>query len=239
MLDFTGRIAALVEDLVRRLPALAHVRTDRLLLTLSRARRGGLSGTFARIYPLKFEGGTDRVTRRVGGRWQTYEIPPVVHDGRQILYIIAFVLPRFQNLPFETKLATVIHELYHIGPACDGDIRRLPGKNFAHGHSREVYNRLMTDLAAEYLRVRGDRALTEFLEHDFRTLERRYGGVTGLRASPPLPRLVATDPAPRRARLRGPEPAPPLERRRAIAGTCDQLSLPFPDERPRTTRRPR
>ncbi len=194
MLDFTARMEALVEDLVHRLPALAHVQTDRLLLAVSRARRGGLSGTFARIYPLKFEGGADRFTRRIGGMRQTYEMPPVVHDGRQILYIITFLLPRFQNLPFETKLATVIHELYHVGPACDGDIRRLPGKNFAHGHSRKVYDRHMTDQAARYLHGTRDRALTEFLEHDFRTLERRYGGVTGLRASPPLPRLVATEP---------------------------------------------
>lgn len=215
MLDFTERMGALVEDLVRRLPALGHIRTERLLLAVSRARRGGLSGTFARIYPLKFEGGTDRFMRRVGRARQTYEMPPVVHEGRRILYIVTFLLPRFQNLPFETKLATVIHELYHVGPACDGDIRRLPGKNFAHGHSREVYDRHMSELAARYVHGTRDRALTEFLEHDFRTLDRRYGGVTGLRVSPPLPRLVATEPARRGGQLLLPFPD---QRRRALAG---------------------
>ncbi len=236
MLDFTGRMEALVADIVRRLPAFEHIDPDRLLLAVSRARRGGLSGTFARIYPLRFEGGVSRWTRRAGRTLQTYEMPPVLHGGREILYIITFLLPRFQNLPFEAKLATVIHELYHVGPACDGDIRRLPGKNFAHGPSRELYDQRMAALAAEYLRRGADRRLTEFLEHDFRTLERRYGGVTGLRVSPPVPRLVATEPAPRRPRARAEPPAPPGGHGRSPAPRPEppsepparQLSLPFP-----------
>jgi predicted metallopeptidase len=223
MFDFTGRMEALVEDIVRRLPALRHVRTDRLLVTVSRARRGGLSGTYARIFPLRFEGGSSRTTRRVGASLQTYEMPPLVHDGREVLYIITFLLPRFQNLPFEAKIATVVHELYHVGEACDGDIRRLPGKNFAHGHSREAYDRKMTALAAEYLAAGGHEPLTGFLAESFRTLERRHGGVRGRRLSPPVPRLVATEPAPRPRRAPRPAQPPP-----ALAPPpLGQLLLPF------------
>lgn len=197
-----------MEDIVRRLPVFAHVRSESLLVTVSQARRGGLSGTYARIFPLRFEGGAPRTTRRVGREVRTYEMPPLVHDGRQILYIVTFLLPRFQNLTFEQKVATVIHELYHVSEAGDGDIRRLPGKNFAHGHSREAYDRKMAALAAEYLADPRHRPFTEFLRPRFHTLEARHGGVSGRRVSPPAPRLVAGEPAPRRTPT--PPPAPLL-----------------------------
>ena len=215
MFDFTGRMEALVEDLVRRLPAFAHVRTDRLLVTVSHARRGGLAGTYARIYPLRFEGGASRTTRRTRRALETYEMPPLVHEGREILYIITFLLPRFQNLTFEAKLATVAHELYHVGLDCDGDIRRLPGRKFAHGRSREAYDRRMAALAAEYLSLGGHTAQTAFLRPRWATLVRRFGGVTGRRVAPPLPRLVATEPLPtmRGGPARARASADPSERR--------------------------
>lgn len=228
MFDFTGPMEALVEDIVRRLPAFAHVRTDRLLVTVSRARRGGLSGTYARIFPLRFEHGAVRTTRRVGRELHTYEMPPLVYEGRHILYIITFLLPRFQNLTFEQKVATVIHELYHVSERCDGDIRRLAGKNFAHGHSRRAYDRKMEALAAEYLAHPGHRAFTEFLRPRFHTLEARYGGVTGRRVSPPVPRLVAREPVTRRAR-RPAVAAPPVH---------PPVQLPFPFATPPPARRP-
>ena len=38
--------------------------------------------------------------------------------------------------PFEEKLTTVFHELYHISPMFDGDIRRLEGRYHVHSHSQ-------------------------------------------------------------------------------------------------------
>ncbi|HEU5319156.1 MAG TPA: putative metallopeptidase [Methylomirabilota bacterium] len=229
MVDFTGPLEALVEDIVRRLPALAHVRSDTLLVTVSRARRGGLSGTYARIFPLRFEQGALRSTRRVGRELHTYEMPPLVHHGRPILYIVTFLLPRFQNLTFEQKVATVVHELYHVSERCDGDIRRLAGKNFAHGHSRQAYDRKMDALAAEYLAHPGHRGVTEFLRPRFHALEARHGGVTGRRLSPPVPRLVGREPAPRRGRPPVALVPPPVR---------TPMQMPFPFSSPPLARRP-
>jgi predicted metallopeptidase len=241
MFDFTGRMEALVEDIVRRLPVFAHVRTERLLVTLSRARRGGLSGTYARIFPLRFEHGATRTVRRTGGAIQSYEMPRLVHQGRDILYIVTFLLPRFQNLDFDTKVTTVIHELYHVGERCDGDIRRLPGKNFAHGHSRDVYDRKMAALAREYLALPGHEGVTGFLRDGFRALERRFGAVAGRRLAPPAPRLVATEPAPRRrAVVPGTQPAPPPFAPRPFPVLpVGQLTFPFANPSPARRRAPR
>lgn len=218
-----------MEDLARRLPVFAHVRTDRLLVAVSHARRGGVSGTYARIYPLRFERGATRTTRRTRSAVETYEMPPLVHDGREILYIVTFLLPRFLNLTFEAKLATVVHELYHVSPDCDGDIRRLPGRKFAHGRSREAYDRRMATLAAHYLALGRHEPYTDFLRPRWVTLVRRYGGVTGRRVSPPVPRLVQQTRAGRSTERAA---AGPLERPRPSQGAPPallpgQLPLPF------------
>ena len=57
-----------------------------------------------------------------------------------MLYILNFYLPRFLDLPFREKLTTMLHELWHIGPKFDGDVRRLGGRCFAHGSSQKQYD---------------------------------------------------------------------------------------------------
>ena len=78
-------------------------------------------------------------------------MPRLTHEGRDILYLITLMIPRFLRLSFEQKLSTLIHELYHISESFDGDIRRFPGRNFAHGHSRSAYNRIIRTLMQRYL----------------------------------------------------------------------------------------
>ena len=62
-------------------------------------------------------------------------------DGVEMLYLMTFCLPRFQNQPFEDKLVTLFHELYHIGPAFDGDLRRHAGRYAVHSGSQRRYDR--------------------------------------------------------------------------------------------------
>jgi hypothetical protein len=81
----------------------------------------------------------------------------------EILYLVYFLTPRFFNLPPREKLITVFHELYHISPAFDGDIRRFPGRNFAHGSSTKRYNTLMANLVDDYMAGLDKDALPSFL----------------------------------------------------------------------------
>ena len=39
-----------------------------------------------------------------------------------MLYLLSFYLPRFLKLPWREKLATVIHELWHVNPQFNGDL---------------------------------------------------------------------------------------------------------------------
>ena len=69
-----------------------------------------------------------------------------------MLYILTFYLPRFLDHSFREKLITVFHELYHISPAFNGDIRRMDGRYHVHTHSQQEYDREMDRLVEQYLR---------------------------------------------------------------------------------------
>ena len=105
-----------------RLDQLRHVDMSRVAVSFSQTRRAGSQGMFASLTPLRFAGGRMHVFRRKR-RWGIQRL--FDPDGLEMLYILTFYLPRFLDLPLREKLTTVLHELWHIGPKFDGDVRRL------------------------------------------------------------------------------------------------------------------
>jgi hypothetical protein len=191
VIDLSAHLDALGRDLARRLPELAHIDPERALFTIARSRAEGPHGTYARIAPLRFAGGSRELTRR-RGRWrETYRMPELRHGHRDIHYVITVFVPRFLRLSFEQKLATVIHELYHISEACDGDIRRFAGRNFAHGSSRAAYDRIVARLAATYLAGNPPAEILEFLHLEETCWQRGALRLTGITVPLPRARLVA------------------------------------------------
>jgi hypothetical protein len=111
-----------------------------------------------------------------------------VRGGCEVLYVIYLLMPRFAQLSTPERVQTLFHELYHIAPEFNGDFRRFPGRNFAHGPSRKAFDASVAPLAQRWLQ--GGGALRhEILSVGPRTLERRYASVAGLRLT--LPRLTA------------------------------------------------
>ncbi len=52
-----------------------------------------------------------------------------------MLYLVTFCLPRFLDQDFDDKFITLFHELYHISPRFEGDLRRHEGRCALHSHS--------------------------------------------------------------------------------------------------------
>ncbi len=184
--DFTACMRRLCADICARLSEFAHVDLDRVALRGCQTRRHGRYGIHASLTPMRFEGGALHTTRR--GR--LYTIRPLRDaSGREMLYLLSFYLPRFLDLPLEEKLATTCHELWHIGPAFDGDIRRIDhGRCYAHGPSEEQFHAGMQALARRWLEQRPPESLYAELRSDFAALRRRHGQVLATRI--PTPRLV-------------------------------------------------
>ena len=185
--SYTQALGEVVRDVIATLPELAHVDQSRILLAISQARQASKHGVYATCMPLRFEGGAKESV--YNGR--RYAWPVLHHEEREILYLIYFTLPRFhEEQDYPEKLATIIHELYHISPQFNGDLRRFPGKNFAHGSSRESYHAAMRQLAKRYLATSPRAESFEFLKEPFGGLLKRPSGVVGFSIARPRPELV-------------------------------------------------
>jgi hypothetical protein len=180
--DFTWHIRRLCTDMVCRLPELAHIDMSRVAVTFCQSRKPVLHGMFASLTPLRFASGAATTVRR--GRMHRIE-PVCDADGREMLYILSFYLPRFQNLVIREKLITVLHELWHISPDFSGDIRRHEGRYHAHTHSQAEYDEEMGLLADRWLALGPPDDIWLFLRDDFRQLANRHGGIIGMKIRRP------------------------------------------------------
>jgi predicted metallopeptidase len=182
--DFRAAMGRLCADIAKRCPELAHIDVSRLLIGMTQARGGQRHGLQARVTPLRFRGGAS--IRRHGDT--NYRLQRYFVDGREMLYLVTFCLPRFLDQDFDEKFITLFHELFHISPAFDGDFRRLGERCALHSHSKRAYDIRMTALARAYLSGGADPALHSFLRMDFAQLRHRHGSVEGVVV--PRPRLL-------------------------------------------------
>ena len=183
--DFTGRMRELCADIIARTPSLDHVDLSRVAISFCQARKRVTHGLFASLTPLRFQDGA--LTGRRRGR--TYSVQRL-HDrsGTEMLYILSFYLPRFMDLSFREKLITVLHELWHISPRFDGDIRRHAGRCFVHTGSQAQYDAQMGLFADAWLSQSPPEPLYGFLRGDFSELHRQHGRIIGIRI--PRPKLI-------------------------------------------------
>jgi len=182
--DFTGHIHRLCADIVKRCEELRHIDVARLLFGVTQARNSRVFGLQARVTPLRFSRG--HLTRQRRG--VTFQVQRYFFGATEFLYLMTFCLPRFLDQDFDDKFVTLFHELYHINPAFDGDLRRHEGRYSVHSHSQRRYDQRMALQAREYLAGRPDPALHAFLRLNFAQLLQRHGAVTGVVV--PRPKMV-------------------------------------------------
>ncbi len=186
--DFTSHIRVLCGDMIRRLDELSHVDLSRVAISFCQTRKAVRHGMYASLTPLRFAGGGTETVRR-GRRWGLQRL--LDPSGREMLYILSLYLPRFLDLELRRKLNTVIHELWHISPQFDGDVRRFRGRCWAHSGSQKRYDMQVEMLADRWWSLDPPPAAYEFLREDFRSLTQRYGTIYGRRI--PAPRLIPLD----------------------------------------------
>ena len=204
MINYTGRLALLMQDIVSRVPALSFIDMADVLV-FARPGRTSAEGAFATCHCLSLppsEPGyyfwrdrhTSCITRR--SEWFVTKSPVVTIGARQIKYMLSFTLPRFPDQSLDksrkerwypglnntwiAKLDTVVHELYHIDPEHNG-IRRVDrgdGAYSVHCHSHQFFEEVAAMVTA-YLDTRPDPSAYDFLQYDFGQLEARHGGVVG------------------------------------------------------------
>ncbi len=186
--DFTLHMRRLCDDMAARLDQLRHIDMSRVAVSFAQTRRAGSQGMFASLTPLRFAGGQMHTIRRKR-RWGIQRLYDA--GGREMLYILNFYLPRFLDLPFREKLTTMLHELWHVSPKFDGDVRRLGDRCFAHGSSQKQYDAHIEVLLDRWLALGPPEPLYAFLRLEFLELAARHGRVYGCKV--PSPKLVPVD----------------------------------------------
>ncbi len=181
---FCDHMRRLCQDVAARCPELAHLDVGRILIGVTQARNGRAHGLQARVTPLRFPDG--RTTRERHG--VTYQVQRYFLGETEFLYLLTFCLPRFLDQSFDDKFITVFHELFHISPRFDGDLRRHDGRYALHSHSQKGYDAEMARLARDYLAGRPDPQVHAFLRLSFGQLQERHGSVVGIMV--PRPKII-------------------------------------------------
>lgn len=109
--DFNVAVHALMEHVVRTMPEFQHLEPRRILIVSGEARRAS-RGT---VKPLCFA--AKRRTDSVGRKK-----PLVKMNGRQMLYSITLRPLFFRRSTPRERVATVLHELFHISKDFDGTL---------------------------------------------------------------------------------------------------------------------
>jgi predicted metallopeptidase len=182
--DFSQKMRQLCADVVSRCEPFHYIDLKRILFGVTQARLARHDGLQAKIIPMRFHDGA--LTRQRRGK--VYQVQRFWVDGVEILYLINFCLPRYLDQSFDSKFITLFHELYHIAPAFNGDLRRHGGRYSIHTRSQKDYDHQMAALARKYLSAGADPALHSFLRLNFGQLQASHGSVVGMMV--PMPKLV-------------------------------------------------
>lgn len=187
--SLTDDIALLVHLLSKRVDALSHLRPGQILHGISQARARTVHGVYAQCHGLRFRHGAISQPTRDGNAWVW---PEIRVRGQTVLYYITYFLPRFLDQSPTEKLHTLLHELYHISPRFDGDLRRFAGRNEFHGNN---YDRIIDGLVEE-AQPHVNAEQFEFLRCGFDELAARHGAVTGNKLVRFKPRLLPAEAIP-------------------------------------------
>jgi hypothetical protein len=203
MINYTERLALLMEDIVERVPTLSFIDMRRVLV-FGRSGRSDAEGAFATCHCVSLppsepgyyfwrDRSTGKLTRR--SEWFVTKSPDVRVGTQPIDYMISFTLPRFCDQTLSrsrkeahypgqenwiAKLDTVVHELYHIDPERPG-IRRMEradGTYSANCHGRRFFEDVVA-MVQQYLASKPDARVYDFLRLNHEELSARFGGVAG------------------------------------------------------------
>lgn len=181
---FSERMRDLCADIAAKYEPMRHIDVSRMIFAITPSRHPRVHGVQAKVTPLRFANG--ELTRILRGI--PYQIQQFFHDEREIYYIMSFSVPRFLNRHFEDKFVTVFHELFHISPAFNGDLRRHSGRYAIHTASQKRYDQEMSAMAREYVQSGADPKKFGFLKLNYGQLRHRHTHVIGHVA--PRPKII-------------------------------------------------
>jgi predicted metallopeptidase len=174
----------LLHDIITATPLFSHIDMNRVLVCSAYNKKVTGGGIFAKVVPLRFENGV--TVKKFRNHW--YAFPKIMNNGFEILYIVYFYIPRYFDLPAYEKLNVAFHELYHINPEFNGDVRRMGAYKFSHGYSKEHFNNQFKDELSHYYNKVKNTPLYAILEMNFAQIAEHFETVYTRNMKVPRPK---------------------------------------------------
>jgi hypothetical protein len=184
-INISDVLSLIVHSAIEKCSLFSHIDMSKCHICVS-SSRNGRGGIYGKLVPLRFENGE----RILLYRGKKYYIPEVKIKDKEILYIIYFYMPKFFNLPAKDKLNVIFHELYHISPEFNGDIRRLGKVKAAHGHSKKHFDTHYEDELDEFFSYIKGTPFMNFLQLDEKGLRKNFKKIKSARMKVPKPVVV-------------------------------------------------
>lgn len=169
-INLTDILSDLIREISARSQFFSHIEPEKVVVCLGSNKKNGRGAIYGKLVPLKFQHGSEVLTFR--GR--IYTIPEIINNGVPQLYAVYFYIPKFFNLSAQEKLNVIFHELYHISPEFNGDIRRMGKVKKAHGSSKKRFDSNFKKEVKLFYEYISGTAYIDFLNMDSKSLQNNY-----------------------------------------------------------------
>ncbi|HPS56520.1 MAG TPA: putative metallopeptidase [Spirochaetota bacterium] len=170
IINLSDTLTLLLHEMVSRTEEFRLFDVNRILLCCSTNRKTTGGGIYGKLLPMRFENGSEIVKHNS----RFYTIPKLVVNDIEILYLMYFYMPKFFDLPAAEKVNVMFHELYHISPAFNGDIRRMGSVKKAHGHSKKAFEEKYIEYSRNFYEYVRSTPYHAFLSMRSDELRRRF-----------------------------------------------------------------
>ncbi len=186
-INLTDVLTQIIYDMIISTDEFKSFDLNRILICCASNRKDCKGATYGKLLPLRFKDGAEII--RHNGKF--YTIPKVRLNDFEILYIIYLYIPKFFNLSADDKVRVMFHELYHISPDFNGDIRRMGKFKAAHGHSKKSFEEKYIEYAENYLKKIRNSDYLNFLKMNSEEIQNRYNTVKYRRMKSVKPVLLS------------------------------------------------
>lgn len=186
-LNLSDIISDLIQQISLRFDSFSHIDSKRILVCVGSNRTGGRGGgIYGKLVPLKFKDGAEML--KFNGRY--YAMPRIIENGLPLQYVLYFYTPKFFNLRAFEKIKVIFHELYHISPKFNGDIRRMGKVKLAHGSSKKKFDSYFEAEAKIFFDQLATTEYMNILDMNSRALQKEYS-VYARRMKIPKPVIIS------------------------------------------------
>ncbi|HNX24413.1 MAG TPA: putative metallopeptidase [Spirochaetota bacterium] len=169
-INLTDILTLIIHDMVELTEEFKCFDLNKILICCASNRKDFRGATYGKLLPLRFKDGSEIIKHN--GRF--YTIPKVKVNNMEILYIIYFYIPKFFNLSAKDKVNVMFHELFHINPEFNGDIRRMGKFKAAHGHSRKSFEEKYIEYADTFFEKIEDTPYYNFLKMNSEDIQKEF-----------------------------------------------------------------